>query len=317
MSADGGTGPVLVVHGGAGNLEREEDRRLYLAGVDAALEAGLAVLGQGAREAVLAAVMQMEGHSIMNAGRGATLARDGSAALDAGYMDGTTRRFGGVTGVRNCMHPVLLAERLSLEGDYGRLLAPPDSDTLAAAYGVPACDPLDLVTERSRAIWRRRSEAAAQPGTQAAAQAAARPYLDTVGAVALDGQGRVAAAVSTGGTSFKRPGRVGDSPVVGAGYWAEDGRGACVTTGVGEALLRSGLARRAVQLLADGTAPARAARRALDEMLERPDDSRCAAGLILVSAAGGVVLDHHSPEMSGGWARPGGARQVQHLWRAR
>jgi beta-aspartyl-peptidase (threonine type) len=244
VSDAGDSGPVLVVHGGAGDLESEEDRRLYLAGVGAALDAGLALLEQGARQAVLAAVAHMEAHTIMNAGCGAALARDGTAALDAGFMDGETRRFGGVTGVRNCVHPVRLAERLAGEGDYGRLLAPPDVDGLAATYGVPVCEPAHLVTERTRALWRRRLDTAAR--------AAARPYLDTVGAVALDARGHLVAAVSTGGTSLKRAGRVGDSPIVGAGFWAEDGRGACVTTGVGEALLRHGLARRAVQLLADG-----------------------------------------------------------------
>ncbi|MHC5211555.1 MAG: isoaspartyl peptidase/L-asparaginase [Planctomycetota bacterium] len=304
MSAAAGTGPVLVVHGGAGNLESAEDRRLYLQGVDEALRAGLAELERGAREAVLAAVTHMEAHTIMNAGRGAALAQDGTAALDAGYMDGASKRFGGVTGVRNCVHAVLLAERVSARGEHGRLLAPPDVDGLAAAFGIAECEPSQLVTERAKGLWQRRREAAA------------RSYLDTVGAVALDAEGHVAAAVSTGGTSLKPPGRIGDSPVVGAGYWAEDGRGACVTTGVGEALLRSGLARRAVQLLSDGTAPEHAVRRALDEMLEGADEARCAAGLILVAADGAVVLDHHSPEMSGGWVRPGGAPEVRHLWRA-
>ena len=304
-------GPVLVVHGGAGSLESEEDRRQYLEGVGGALDAGLAVLGDGCKAAVLAAVAHMESHTIMNAGRGAALAKDGTVALDAGYMDGATRRYGGVTGVRRCMNPVLLAERLAHEGDYGRFLSPPDSDGLPEEFGIEACAPGDLVTERARAILERRLAAAAPPGST--------PYLDTVGAVALDAAGHVAAAVSTGGISMKRPGRVGDSPVVGSGFWADDATAACVTTGVGEALARMGTARRCVQLLADGLCdtPAAAAARALDELVEFEGDARGASGLIFVSRSGEVVLDHNSPEMSGGWARPDGTREVTHLWRPR
>jgi beta-aspartyl-peptidase (threonine type) len=303
-------GPVVVVHGGAGNLEREEDRRQYLEGVARALELGLAELPRGATAAVLAAVVHMESHTIMNAGRGAALAEDGSVSLDAGFMDGRTRRYGGVTGVRNCVNPVLLAERISAEGDFGRFVGPPGADALAATCGLPTCAPPDLVTERALSIWRRRREEAERM--------TARPaYLDTVGAVALDAQGHVAAAVSTGGMSLKRAGRVGDSPVVGAGYWADDRAGACVTTGVGEALMREGTARRVVQLVAaGGLTPAQAARAALDELQDGPGDLRGASGLIVVTPRGEVALDHNSREMSGGWARPDGERRVTHLWRA-
>ncbi|HEX5010511.1 MAG TPA: isoaspartyl peptidase/L-asparaginase [Planctomycetota bacterium] len=300
-------GPVLVVHGGAGALESEEDRRQYLQGVGAALDAGLAALPRGARAAVMAAVVHMERHTIMNAGHGAALARDGTAALDAGFMDGATRRYGAVTGVRTCMTPVLLAERLSHEGDYGRFVAPPGADALVAEFGLPACAPDELVTERARRLWERR-RAEEPPAVRA-------PWLDTVGAVALDAQGHVAAAVSTGGMSLKRTGRVGDSPVVGGGFWADDRAGACVSTGVGEVLMREGTARRCVQLLAAEIAPARAAAQALAELADHPGDARGASGLILVSATGAAVLDHSSFEMSGGWARPDGSRRITHQWR--
>ena len=303
--------PVVVVHGGAGNLEKEEDRRQYLAGVARALELGLAELPRGATAAVLAAVVHMESHTIMNAGHGAALAADGSVSLDAGYMDGRTRRYGGVTGVRNCLNPVLLAERLAAEGDFGRFVGPPGADELASACGLPTCAEDELVSERAREIWRRRREDARR------APAARPAYLDTVGAVALDAEGRVAAAVSTGGMSLKRSGRIGDSPVVGAGFWADDGQGACVTTGVGEVLMRQGTARRAVQLLATGLTATQAARAALDELEDQPGDPRGASGLILLTPRGEVALDHNSREMSAGWARPGGERQVTHLWRAR
>jgi len=302
-----GGGPVIVVHGGAGDLDSGEDRRQYLRGVGEALDAGLAALPGGAAAAVLAAVVHMERHTIMNAGRGAALAADGSASLDAGFMDGATRRYGAVTGVRRCGTPVLLAERLAREGDYGRFVAPPDSDALAGEFGLAACSPEDLVTDRARRLWEARC-------TQAS-PAARGPWLDTVGAVALDGSGHVAAAVSTGGMSLKRCGRVGDSPVVGGGFWADDRAGACVTTGVGEVLMREGTARRCVQLVAAGRPPQAAAAEALAELCDFPGDTRGASGLILVTPRGAALLDHNSAEMSGGWARPDGTRRVTHQWR--
>ena len=300
------SGPVIVVHGGAGDLHSEEDRKQYLRGVGEALDAGLAALPGGARAAVLAAVVHMERHTIMNAGRGAALAADGTVALDAGFMDGATRRYGGVTGVRRCLTPVLLAEKLSHEGEYGRFVGAPGSDELAQEFGFASCAPEELVTDRARRLWEARC---------AEASAARGPHLDTVGAVALDAEGHVAAAVSTGGMSLKRDGRVGDSPVVGAGYWADDRAGACVTTGFGEVLLREGTARRCVQLLAAGRAPPDAASEALAGLVDYPGDERGASGLILVNRHGVALLAHSSHEMSGGWARPDGTRRSTHLWR--
>jgi len=261
--------PILVVHGGAGSLASEADRRQYLAGVGEALDAGQAAHDQGCRAAVRAAVMHMEAHSIMNAGRGSSLALDGLVSMDAGFMA--------------------------------------ESDELIEVAGAPLCEPADLVTERARRLHAERL--AGEPGPSVGA-----PLLDTVGAVALDAEGHVAAAVSTGGMSLKRPGRVGDSPIVGAGFWADDATGACVTTGVGEALMRQGTARRCVQLVASGVSAAEAAAQALDELIDYEGDVRGRSGLILVTREGEVVLDHNSPEMSAGWIAAEGGREVAHLW---
>jgi len=300
-------GPVLVVHGGAGALKSEEDRALYLEGVRGALAAGHEALTRSAAEAVSAAVAWMESETITNAGKGATLAMDGSVVLDAGFMDGSTRRYGSVTGVRACVHPVLLARHVSAEGDYGRFVGPPDSDGLADEAGIPGCAPEALVTERTRQIHAERLATLDSSDHG--------PFLDTVGAVALDAHGCLAAAVSTGGMSLKRPGRIGDSPVVGGGFWADDRVGACVTTGVGEALMRQGTARRCVQLLGEGAPPKSAAERALDELIDYEGDTRGASGLILLTPAGQVVLDHISTEMSGGWIRLDGRTDVSATWR--
>jgi beta-aspartyl-peptidase (threonine type) len=303
------TRPVIVVHGGAGSLASEEDRRQYLLGVGGALDAGCAALSRSARDAVLAAVMHFESHTITNAGKGAALAVDGTVALDAGFMEGATRRYGACTGVRCTENPILIAEHLAAEGDFGRFVGPPTSDELVEFAGARRCDPAALITDRARHIHAERSARAAEPPPGSA------PLLDTVGAVAIDAEGRSFAAVSTGGMSLKRPGRIGDSPVVGGGFWADDRFGACVTTGVGEVLMREGTARRLVQLLGEGRAPDAAAAEVLADLLDHPDDQRGRSGLIAVTPAGDVVLDHNSPEMSGGWMRPDGAREVTHLWR--
>jgi isoaspartyl peptidase/L-asparaginase-like protein (Ntn-hydrolase superfamily) len=301
--------PVIVVHGGAGSLASEDDRRQYLEGVGGALDAGCEALARSARDAVLAAVMHFESHTITNAGRGAALAVDGSVALDAGFMEGATRRYGACTGVRRTENPILLAAHLSAEGDFGRFVGPPTSDELLEAAGAARCEPAALISERARRIHAERSARAAEspPGSA--------PLLDTVGAVAVDAEGRSFAAVSTGGMSLKRPGRIGDSPVVGGGFWADDRTGACVTTGVGEVLMREGTARRMVQLMAAGHTLAEASAEVLADLLDHPDDQRGRSGLIAVTAAGEVLLDHNSPEMSGGWMRPDGARELTHLWR--
>ncbi len=308
--------PVWVVHGGAGSLASADDRAQYLEGVAQALRAGQQALqadgAAGSRQAVLAAIMHMEAHTIMNAGRGSTLAADGSVSMDAGMMVGGSRRYGAVTGVRRTMHPVLLAEHLLDDGDFGRFVAPPESDQLIDVSGAPRCDPADLVTERTLRLLHER-----QAGASVASDSA--PALDTVGAVCLDAQGHLTAGVSTGGMSCKRTGRVGDSPVVGAGFWADDRVGAAVTTGVGEALMRQGTARRCVQLVSDGMAAKDAVAQALDELIDHDGDHRGRSGLILVTAAGEVVIDHNTPEMSAGWVAGDGlgddAGRVAHLWR--
>ena len=302
--------PVLIVHGGAGSLPDDADRQAYLRGVAEALEVGVAALARSAREAVRAAVMHLESHTITNAGRGAALALDGTVALDAGFMCGATRRYGGVTGVRRTENPVLLAEHLAGEGDFGRFVGPPCADTLLEAAGARPCEPAWLVTERTAAIHAARLASGQRPA------AGSTPWLDTVGALALDAQGHLAAAVSTGGMSMKRPGRIGDSPVVGGGFWADDRVGAAVTTGVGEVLMRQGTARFAVRLLGQGRSPAEAASDALEDLLEYPEDRRGHSGLIVLRADGELALDHNSPEMSAGWIRLDGSQHVTHKWRA-
>ena len=295
--------PVLVVHGGAGRNSKPEDRLLYMAAVAGALDAGFRELERGAGPAVVAAVEYMERDPSLNAGLGAVLDAEARVSLDAGFMEGAGKRYGAVTCVTRCITPVVLAQRLSEDGEFGRFIAGDAADRLATRWNVAACDPDDLVTTRSRARHLVR-----------ALTADTDPGADTVGAVALDARGHVAAAVSTGGIACKPCGRVGDSPVVGAGFWAEDRVGACVTTGVGEVLLRQGTARRCVELIAAGRSPAIAARLALAELIDHDGDERGTGGLIVVAHSGETAIVHSTAEMPAGCVRTGQSAHTGHLW---
>ena len=279
-----------------------EDQHTYTCAVDEALDRGLFALPQGAGTAVVAAVRYMESETVLNAGCGAALDRDGTVSLDAGFMEGAERRFGGVAGARRCENPILVAQYLASQGEYGLLLDGAAADEMARTIGASACEPGDLITDRARSRHRRHL-------------AAEVPSGDTVGAVAVDANGHVAAAVSTGGSAVKAVGRIGDSAIVGAGLWADDGWGACVTTGIGEILLRQGTARRCVELLAAGRPPAVAAAGALAELTDADGQIRSGCGLIAVAGDGAVALDHTAAEMAAGWARLDGTREVRASWR--
>jgi beta-aspartyl-peptidase (threonine type) len=291
-------GPVLVVHGGAGLVVTERERRAHAAVVRRALVRGLEALASSAADAVVAAVSVMESAPVLNAGLGATLDVEGRVSLDAGFMEGAERRFGAVGALTRTINPIVIARELSREGDFGRFVVGPYADALVERFGARACNPEDLITPHALATWTRRS-------------ASPRTAGDTVGAVALDARGRVAAAVSTGGLSRKPPGRVGDSAVVGAGFWAEQPLGACVTTGIGEVMLREGTARRCARLLVDRS-PAEAAEQALAEVASAGARPPC--GAIVVACDGRIALAHTSPQMIAGHARFGVQPAVRARW---
>lgn len=225
-------GPHLLVHTGAWNIP-DGEKAAHRDGALAALERGWAVLEGGgtAVAALVAAVAAMEDDDALNAGVGAVLCREGHVELDAAVMRGTDLAIGAVACVQDVPNPVRLAEVLLEEREV--LLVGSAASRLARRRDVATCRPEALVVGRERtrlAAWRER-----HPG-------------DTVGAVAVDANGGTAAASSTGGRPGKPSGRVGDAPVVGAGFVADDRLGAVVTTGWGEDLLRTRLADRAVEL---------------------------------------------------------------------
>jgi beta-aspartyl-peptidase (threonine type) len=261
--------PALIVHGGAGADPggREELRD----GMRDAVAAGWRALAEGgtALDAVEAAVRSLEDHPRFNAGRGSVLTAAGTVETDASIMEGDQLRNGAVAAVSGVRNPISLARQI-LEAGRHSLFAGPGALARARELGVPLCDPTELVTEHQR-----RRLAALQAGT--------------VGAVALDRLGTIAAATSTGGMAGKLPGRVGDSALIGCGTYAESTLGGVSCTGDGEAIIRVTLARRALDILKSVGEPGHACEVALSVLVE---EGRGQGGLILVDWRGRV-----------GWAR--------------
>ncbi len=290
---------TIIVHGGAWAIpDRVVDD--HLRGCAAAAREGRHVLeGDGsALDAVEAAVRVMEEDPTFDAGRGSFLNREGAIEMDAVIMDGSVLKAGSVAAVRNILHPVTLARAVMERTDHVMLVGE-GANIFAAEIGIEATPEEGLLVGRELERWRQlrkdpkfRARVIFEPP---------RPTLpgktpgDTVGAVALDRKGRMAAATSTGGTPKKRMGRVGDSPLVGAGAYADGAVGAVSATGWGEPIILSCLSRRVLEFIERGSAPADAARNALDEMFARYEGR---GGVILVAPDGTVVAEFNTPRMA-------------------
>jgi L-asparaginase / beta-aspartyl-peptidase len=278
---------AIVVHGGAGGLPRDEDRLERMrSGAAAAVEAGHAVLAAGgaALDAVEAAVVVLEDDPEFNAGRGAALTEYGRVELDASMMDGTNRAAGAVAAVRGVCNPIRAARAVLEDGRQVLLVGPPATE-FAATAGLAFESEVWFVTERERTALSRLKERDA---------AGAR---GTVGAVARDAEGRLAAATSTGGVSGQRLGRVGDSPLIGAGTWADDGV-AVSCTGHGESIIRSALAHEVHALLRHrGLSLEEACSTGLESIARFGGDG----GVIAVTSHGEVSATFNSEAMTRGW----------------
>jgi L-asparaginase / beta-aspartyl-peptidase len=290
------TSPVILVHGGAGPLGAGEDASPdgpRLAGVRAAAAAGLAVLRRGgsALDAVEEAVRLLEDDPRFNAGTGACLTAAGEVELDASIMDGATLRCGAVAGVKDVQNPVTLARRVMERSDHV-LFAGPGASAFAREVGIPACDPARLVTPAQRAQWEELSRRAGR-GTS----------HGTVGAVARDARGHLAAATSTGGMAMKVPGRVGDSPLIGCGTYADDALAAVSCTGHGERIIQLTLARHCADLVGGGRSAMEAAREAVHRLGARV---RGEGGVIVVAPHGEPGFAHNAQAMSRAWSTPDG-----------
>lgn len=275
--------PAIIVHGGAGTVENER-RAACVAGVERAAEAGWEKLAAGgsALDAVEAATRVLEDDPEFNAGYGGVLNRLGILETDACIMDGELRA-GAVGAVPWMRHPISLARHLLERGEHV-LLVGGGALLYAREHGFDPDPPESMISPRSRA----RHEKALQAGRE--------PH-DTVGAVAVDAQGRVAAATSTGGTPWKRPGRVGDSPLPGCGNYADDLAGAASATGHGESIIRVVMAKAACDRLRAGASPDEAARASVKELVDRTKGD---AGIILVDPQGRIGHATSTPRMP--WA---------------
>ncbi len=276
---------AIIVHGGAGDIE-DARRGRCIDGCVAAAAAGWAKLdgGGGALDAVEAAVRALEDDEEFNAGYGAVLSRAGTVEVDACVMTGE-RAIGAVGAVPWLRHPVTLARRVLEDGEHV-LLVGDGALAFAREQGIAAESAATMVSPRAQARFlRHEGEANKRMRTG-----------DTVGACAVDAAGRVAAATSTGGIPWKRPGRVGDTPLAGAGTWAEAGIGAASATGHGESIIRALMTRVAIDRLRAGATPDEAARAAVAELVRVGGSG----GVILVGSDGQV--GHHTSTARMPWA---------------
>jgi L-asparaginase / beta-aspartyl-peptidase len=281
--------PVVLVHGGAWDIPPELCAGAR-EGCEEAARAGWDVLGEGgtALDAVEAAARALEEDARFNAGRGACLTRAGTIEVDAAVMVGEGLRAGAVACVPNMLHPVTIARRVLEAGEHV-LLVGAGATAFAREAGIEPSNPQDLMTPLALERYHRAQSASAA--------------ADTIGAVALDARGLLAAATSTGGVAGKRPGRVGDSPLLGAGLYADD-VAAASATGVGEPILRGLLCARTVDRIRAGQPAQEAAEAALADLLARTGGR---AGVILIDRAGRVGIAHTTGGMSFAWIADGAA----------
>ncbi|KVV12572.1 isoaspartyl peptidase/L-asparaginase family protein [Burkholderia ubonensis] len=312
---------IVAIHGGAGTILREAmntDTELqYRAELAAILRAAQAVLADGgsALDAVSVAVRMLEDCPLFNAGRGAVYTADGTHELDAAIMDGATLAAGAVCCVTRVRNPVLAARRV-MEASEHVMFAGAGADAFAAAHGLELVEPGYFGTEARHAQWLKARDAAAALLDHDAATFAfgdGAP-LDpdrkhgTVGAVARDLHGHVAAATSTGGITNKQPGRVGDSPIIGAGCYADDATCAVSSTGTGEMFIRMAAAHDvAAQIAYRGVSVAEAA---YDVVMNKLPRIAGRGGIIAVDAHGNVAMPFNTDGMYRGYARVGAAPVV-------
>lgn len=304
---------VLAIHGGAGTIRREnmtpEKDAAYRAAMTEALEAGYAALQAGgdALDAVEAAIRPMEDSPLFNSGRGAVLNDEGEVELDASIMDGRSGEAGAVAGARVPRHPITLARRVMTRSPHV-LFAAAGADRFAAAQGVETMDPAWFVTPR-RAEQLERMKARDPERTVDLSRLPADDKFGTVGCVALDAGGHLAAGTSTGGMARKAFGRVGDSPIVGAGTWAADATCAVSCTGHGEFFIRLAVAHQIHARMRFGGADLPAAARAT--VLEELPASGGSGGCVALGADGTLTAPFTTDGMYRGWVTRDGVITVR------
>lgn len=294
--------PILVVHGGAWSMP-DDLVAAHERGVRNALRAGWQVLERkgSALDAVEAAVRVMEDDDTFDAGRGSFLTSDGRVQCDALMMDGATLRAGGVGCVERIRNPISAARRVLEDSPHVYFVAE-GAERFAAAHGIELIDNSELVIDREREHLRKCKEKAAL-GQEFeifahSHDASSTVSHDTVGAIALDSSGNLAAATSTGGTLNKTPGRVGDASLIGCGTYADNDSGAVSTTGWGEPFMKLVLGKWAVDRIASGATPEAAAWAAIDYVKSRLNGH---GGIILLDRQGRIGMAHNTSRMAVGY----------------
>ena len=291
----------LVIHGGAGSMRPgmldATAEAAARAGLDRALGKGAAILASGGSslDAVEAAARELEEHLSFNAGRGSVLARDGHIELDAAIMDGRSRRAGAVAALRTTRAPVSLARHLLEQGPHV-FLTGADADRFAAEHGFEQVGNRWFETVERR---RQLDEYIAQGGFDEQVK------YGTIGAVAVDANGHVAAATSTGGLTGKQWGRIGDSPLIGAGTYADDRSAAVSATGSGEYFIRTAAAHEVAARVRIG---GESLQQAVNAVLAEIQSLGGVGGLIAVSSSGEAASSFTTPAMYRGIAEAGGSR---------
>lgn len=310
VTVQGQGGPAsetaLVIHGGAGSLSADEmsDEReeAYRTALRAALQEGNEVLQNGgsALDAVQAAITTMETDTLFNAARGAVLTSEGTVELDAAIMDGATRNAGALTGVKTVKHPIRLA-RAIMEDSYHVMFAQDGAEAFAKQQG------LELVENDYFITASRRAGEGKAPADPPEAQAPDEKY-GTVGAVALDAEGNLAAGTSTGGISNKEFGRVGDSPIIGAGTYAHNASCAVSATGQGEFFIRGVAAHSVASRMRFGNLPlGEAAQVTIDEIEELGG----VGGVIALDREGNIATPFNTGGMFRAYVDPDGNTAVR------
>jgi beta-aspartyl-peptidase (threonine type) len=289
--------PKIIVHGGAWKIP-EDTHADHIAGTHIAAETGWRILAAGgsAIDAVEETITVMENDPTFDAGVGSVLNRAGGIEMDAIIMDGQTLAMGAVAAVRGITNPVRLARLISKDTDHS-LLVGEGARRFAELKGMRLCAEAELTVPREIERFRKLQQlpdyhladgfTPDRPGPQG-----------TVGAVAIDVNGNVAAATSTGGAAYKMPGRVGDSPLVGAGAYADNQTGAASSTGHGESIMRVVLAKTATDAIARGMSAQQAADYAVKYMFERVGGY---GGIILVDYRGEIAFAYNTPHMAVAW----------------
>jgi beta-aspartyl-peptidase (threonine type) len=272
----------------------------HIHGVTNALAAGWRVLERGgaALDAVEEAVVIMEDDETFDAGRGSFLNRDGKVQLDALIMDGATLRAGGVGCVERLRNPVRAARKILSESPHVYFVAE-GAERFAAEHGIALCKNEDLVIPREVERLRAYQAEAAQHGNDLFAPSSDDVTIshDTVGAIALDRAGNIAAATSTGGTLNKAPGRLGDSSLIGCGCYANNESAAVSTTGWGEPIMKLVLAKWTADRIQAGNLPEWSAQEAMNYLKQRLDGH---GGIIVLNPEGHIGIAHNTPRMA--WA---------------